>query len=73
MYIDWEGRIKTNFVADNMMIYVENLKDLLKKKPKHQNTQNLLELISSLTEVSPWKRPLCWERLRTGGDGSKRG
>ena len=35
MYIDWEGRIKTNFVADNMMIYVENLKDLLKKKKKN--------------------------------------
>ena len=28
MYIDWEGRIKTIFVADNMMIYVENLKEL---------------------------------------------
>ena len=36
MYIDWEGRVKTIFVADNMMIYVENLKDLLKKKtPKY--------------------------------------
>lgn len=28
MYIDWEGRIKTIIVADNMMIYVENLKEL---------------------------------------------
>ena len=24
-------------------------------------------------EVTPWKRPRCWERLETGGEGENRG
>ena len=24
-------------------------------------------------ELTPWKRPWCWERLKTGGEGDKRG
>ena len=24
-------------------------------------------------ELTPWKRPWCWERLRAGGDGDNRG
>ena len=41
MYIDWEGRIKTIFVADNMMIYVENLKESINIR------KNIPKLLSS--------------------------
>ena len=38
MYTDWEGRNKTVF-ADDMIVYVENLKELSKKNPPRTNKQ----------------------------------
>ena len=34
---------------------------------------NSYTLITWCKEPTNWKRPLCWERLRAGGEGSNRG
>ena len=46
MYPNWKGRSKIVIIADNMILYTENLKD---------STQKLLELINKFSRVAQYK------------------
>ena len=43
---DWKGRIKLSLLADNMILYIENHKDSIKK---------LLDVISEFSKIVGYK------------------
>ena len=47
MYMHWKERNKTILFAENMFVFIENLKELTKK--------NFLELISEFSKVAGYK------------------
>lgn len=47
MYMHWKERNKTILFAENMFVFIENLKELTKK--------NFLELISEFSKVAKYK------------------
>lgn len=51
IYIGWEGRNKTDFAPNHMIMDVENPKEMTKQN----KTKKLLELISYYVKVSRYK------------------
>ena len=47
MYMHWKERNKTILFAENIFVFIENLKELTKK--------NFLELISEFSKVAKYK------------------
>ena len=64
----WQDWFRGEKFFSRSLEEVRSSKSLGSKKGWSSNT-----LASWCKELTPWKRPWCWERLRAGGEGDDRG